>query len=120
VAHIFFSVILTAFALSCKSGPEPKTLGAAAPVSTPLVTLSEVASNPAAYDGKNVLMQGIVSGQCASLCEFTYKEGTEAALIFPQGFSFPKLKVGGRVKMYARITKGEEQIVISALGLQQL
>ena len=63
-------------------------------------------------------MRGVVTGQCASLCEFFMLDGAETATIFPQGFKFPKLDKGSSVTIYALITSGEENVVISALGLR--
>ncbi len=117
---VFLAVIVTLIIVGCSGKSGSKQLGVAAPSDVPRVTLKQVTSEPAAFDGKNVVMEGIVSGQCASLCEFTYKEGTDAVVIFPQGFKLPKLQTGSKVRMHAQISKGEERVVISALGLEQL
>ena len=74
--------------------------------------------NPAEYNGKNIVLKGTISGQCASLCEFFFKDGAHKATIFPLGYKFPKLPSGRPVTVYAQITSGKENVVVSALGLK--
>lgn len=82
------------------------------------VRLSEVLENPADYNGRRIVLNGVVSGQCASLCEFFLLDGAHTATIYPQGFEFPKLDKGAPVTVYAEVTSGEENVVFSALGLR--
>jgi hypothetical protein len=77
-----------------------------------------VLENPADYNGSRIVMNGVVSGQCASLCEFFLLDGAHTATTYPQGFSFPRLERGRNVTIYALVTSGEEKVVISALGLR--
>lgn len=93
-------------------------LGVDIPADEPVVRLATVMENPDAYDGRKVVMQGIVSGQCAALCEFFMLDGGDTATIYPQGFKFPKLERGRNVTIYAQITSGEGQVVVSAVGLR--
>ncbi|MBN1128369.1 MAG: hypothetical protein JXA71_05250 [Chitinispirillaceae bacterium] len=99
-------------------GCKTKDLGAAIPADAPQVKLAQVMASPAEYNGKKVVMKGIVSAQCPSLCEFTYKEGTHSTLIFPQGFKFPKLPLGKPVTLFAEVTSGTGQVVVTAHGLK--
>ena len=118
IMFLLGSLILVSvlFAANCsKSG---KTLGAQIPDNEKTVRLSQIVSAADQYNGKTVRMEGIVSGQCASLCEFFFKDGAHTATIFPQGFKLPKLETGRKVAVYARVTAGEEQVVFSALGLR--
>lgn len=92
-------------------------LGEAIP-DMPPVKLKTILDSAASFDGKNVVLNGIISGQCPSLCEFTYTEGTLSTLIFPQGFKLPRLQAGKSVTIYARITSGPGQVVVTALGLE--
>lgn len=92
-------------------------LGIEIPAAEPVVRLAEVLENPAEYHGRQIVMQGVVSGQCASLCEFFLLDGAHTATIYPQGFRFPKLERGKSVTIYAQVTSGE-QVVLSALGLR--
>ena len=117
------SVVLfatVAFAFGCgESAPgSGKRFGVDIPSGEPVVDLASVLENSAEFDGKSVVMRGVVSGQCASLCEFFMLDGAHTATIYPQGFSFPKLERGSNVTIYALITSGEENVVISALGLR--
>ncbi|MBU4055511.1 MAG: hypothetical protein KKA41_14195 [Proteobacteria bacterium] len=93
-------------------------LGVDIPTTEPLVGLASVMGNPAEYDGKAIVMKGFVSGQCASLCEFMFRDGMHTATIYPQGFKFPKLKKGKPVTIYTQVISGEGQVVFSALGLK--
>lgn len=112
-AILFLQAALLLF--SCKSGD----LGAAPPDNTPSVKLADILASPADYHGKKVVLHGIVSAQCPSLCEFTYKEGTLSTLVYPQGFKFPKLDIGKPVTLYSEITNGTGQVVVTALGLRR-
>jgi hypothetical protein len=95
-----------------------KRLGVDIPSDQTVVKLASVLENPSEFDGKKIVMRGVVKGQCASLCEFFLLDGAHTATIYPQGFKFPKLERGGGVTIYALITSGEESVVISALGLR--
>jgi hypothetical protein len=92
-------------------------LGMEIPSDAPVVGLDTVIANPSEYDGKTIVMKGIISGQCASLCEFFFRDGMHTATIYPQGFKFPKLKKGKPVTLYTLVISGEENVVFSALGL---
>ncbi|MCU0609584.1 MAG: hypothetical protein MUF22_07445 [Chitinispirillaceae bacterium] len=109
-------LIILAIAGCTDAGSKP--LGQAIPADAQIATLAEIKASPADFNHKKVVMKGIVSAQCPSLCEFTYKEGTQAAIVFPQGFKFPKLKTNRPVTLYAEITSGPENIVVSALGMR--
>lgn len=93
-------------------------LGESIPGNMPVVSLADVMASPAAYHGKSFVMKGTVSGQCASLCEFFFKDGANKATIYPQGYEFPKLAIGNPVTVLVKVTSGEEQVVFSALGLK--
>jgi len=68
-------------------------LGVEIPKSEPIVSLAAVMENPSKYNGKQIVMNGFVSGQCASLCEFFFKEGVHTATIYPQGFKFQQKNI---------------------------
>jgi hypothetical protein len=107
-------VLSTFFVTGCKNS----NLGVAIPKDAPLVKMSTVIANPTDYHGKKILMKGIVSSQCPSLCEFVFKDGMNNTTIFPQGFKIPKIETGKKVSVYAQVTKGQEQVVFSAIGLK--
>jgi len=93
-------------------------LGADIPPDEPVVRLATVLQNPVEYDGRRVVLQGVVSNQCGGLCEFVLLDGKENATIHQQGIKFPKLERGKSVTIYAQVTSGEEHVVLSALGLR--
>lgn len=119
-AFLVFAVWLAVMIPGCTvSESEAKLLlGVAIPETEPVVKLAAVLENPDEFNGKKIVMKGMVSGQCAALCEFFFKDGIHSATIFPQGFKFPKLAVGEPVTIYTEVIKGEGQIVFSALGLK--
>lgn len=103
--------------------PQPaaarKALGAAIPAGAPAARLSAILAEPARYHDQSVVLRGTVNSQCASLCEFTFQDGPHKSLIYPQGFKLPKLKKGESVTLYARVTAGERNVVLTALGLER-
>ena len=92
--------------------------GVEIPSDKTVVKLATLLEDPASFDGKSIVMRGVVSGQCASLCELFLLDGKDTATIFPQGFDIPRLEKNTSVTVYAQITNGEENVVISALGLR--
>ncbi|MBD3243646.1 MAG: hypothetical protein GF331_23855 [Chitinivibrionales bacterium] len=105
-----------AFVAGCGKDEGTK-LGADIPRDAAVVELASIVERPAEYNGKTVVMRGVIAGQCASLCEFFFKDGVHRATIFPQGYKFPKLPAGKPVTVYAQVTSGEEHVVFSALGI---
>jgi len=105
---------MSSFAGCSKTG---KGYGEKIPENISITRLSQIIDSPEQYNGKQVLLEGIVSGQCASLCEFFYKEGAHTVTIFPHKFNLPRLEKGSKVKVYALVTAGEERVVLSAHGL---
>lgn len=93
-------------------------LGVAIPESEPVASLAAVMENPSEYNGKTIVMKGIVSGQCSALCEFFFRDGVHTATIYPEGFKFPKLELNKPVTLYTQVISGEGQTVFSALGLK--
>jgi len=93
-------------------------LGESIPSDIEAIKLSEILAKPRDYHGKAVVFKGIITGQCASLCEFFMRDGTEKATIFPYGYKFPKLERNKPVTVYAQVTSGDANVVFSALGVQ--
>lgn len=117
VAAVLPAVLLGAAGCGGSDREAGLRLGLEIPAGEPVVRLASVLENPAEYDGKRIVMQGIVSGQCAALCEFFMLDGAHTATVYPQGFRFPKLERGKSVTIYAQVASGE-QVVLSALGLR--
>ena len=107
-------IAIGTIACSTQRGP---SLGLPIPADAPVVSLSDIYAAPAQYNGTRVVVKGVITGQCASLCEFFFQEGARKATIFPQGYKFPKLPSGRPVTVYAEITSGNDNVVFSALGL---
>ncbi|NLL13524.1 MAG: hypothetical protein GX267_08975 [Fibrobacter sp.] len=118
VSALFTLILLAGFVFyGCKGGSGIR-LGQEIPSDIKTTKLSEILAQPSSYNGKKVVISGIISGQCPSLCEFFFKDGANQVTIFPQGFKFPKLESGKKVTVYASITSGEENVVFSALGIR--
>jgi len=109
-------LVTTLFVATC-SKEKGIVLGKPIPAGGPVVKLSEITARPDLFNGKTVVIKGVISGQCPSLCEFFLTEGVHRVTIFPQGYSFPKLPVGSPVAVLAEVTAGSENIVLSALGI---
>ncbi len=114
---VLFFVVMTA-GCNISGADAGLRLGVEIPENDPVVKLASVMETPSKYHEKNIVMKGIVSGQCASLCEFFFQDGVQTATIYPQGFKFPKLEKGKSVTIYTQVISGEGQIVFSALGLK--
>jgi hypothetical protein len=116
--YLFFFFLLSFTLLFVTTGcsNKPVKVGESIP-SQEIIKLSDVIAAPQDYNGKKIVMKGIISGQCPSLCEFFFQDGAHKATIFPQGFKFPKFETGKPVTIYAEVTSGTENIVFSALGV---
>jgi hypothetical protein len=111
IASLAAAVILLA---SCSS---EKTVGTPAPGNTPPVALATVLSQPGEYHDKTVVLEGILTGQCGSLCDFTYTEKGKSVTIFMGKDKPPRLKSGTPVRVTAKVHSGEQQVVLTATGL---
>jgi hypothetical protein len=111
------TALVAVFVSGC-GGDKPIHLGITIPGEAPVVKLGQVMESPADYDGKTFVMKGTIVGQCASLCEFFFRDGAHRATIFPQGYDFPRLPSGKPVTVYVQATSGTEQVVFSALGVE--
>jgi len=110
-------VLVFLILLGCnKEGTQ--NFGVDVPANLKPVKLGEVLENPTQYNGKQVLMKGVISGQCASLCELFIRDGAHQATFFAEGFKYPKLESEKPVSIYVNITSGPENVVFSALGLR--
>ncbi|MBD3317087.1 MAG: hypothetical protein GF344_14970 [Chitinivibrionales bacterium] len=117
VPAVTFALVMgVVFVTGCGSAGGTK-LGVDIPPDAEVVELASVVEKPAAYNGKKVVMKGVIDGQCPALCEFFFKDGLHKVTIFPQGYKFPKLTKGKPVTVYAQVTAGEGQVVFSALGV---
>jgi hypothetical protein len=110
-------VFVTVFVLAGCS-KKSVSLGKEIPAGVETVKLVDLLASPAAWNGKTVIVKGNVSSQCASLCDFTLKDGASVVTVFPDGYSLPKLEIGRSADVYAQITSGEERVVVSALGIK--
>lgn len=115
--HIVVVIFAMAAIAQCTKTDAGTHLGVEIPSDAEIVQLAAIVENPTDYNGKNVVMKGIISGQCPSLCEFFFKDGVHKATIFPHGYKFPRFTSGKPVTVYAQVTSTPERAVFSALGL---
>ncbi len=111
------AALVAVFVSGC-GGDKPIRLGVSIPGEAPVVKLAQVMESPTEYDGQTFVMNGTIIGQCASLCEFFFRDGAHRATIFPQGYQFPRLPSGKPVTVYVQATSGPEHVVFSALGVE--
>ncbi len=90
------------------------------PADAEIVSLAQVLNNPQEFDGKEVVMEGTISVQCASLCFFNFREGNNVIEIPLNGFNVPRIQIGRRVRVISKVYSGSERVVISATGLRLL
>jgi hypothetical protein len=115
---VLFATAVFAFGCGDSTPGSGRQFGVEIPSDQPVVRLATLLEDPASYDGKRIVMRGVVSGQCASLCDFSLLDGKETATVYPQGFEVVRFEKNTSVTIYAEITNGEENVVISALGLR--
>ena len=110
---------IAALSVGCSSpgAPGGVQLGVDIPEGSPVVKLSDVLSDPGAFNDTRAVLKGVVAGQCSSLCHFTFQEGVHSVAVYPQGFKFPRLGKGKNVTLYVQIFSGEGGVSFSALGL---
>ena len=118
VCCFLLSLIAMTVGFNISSARAELLLGVDIPADEPATPLADVMANPAEFNGQTVVMKGIVTGQCASLCEFFFRDGMHTATIYPQGFKFPRLKRNSPVTIYTQVISGQENVVFSALGLR--
>ena len=118
VSFVLFATVVIAIGCGDSAPGSGEKYGVDIPSDQPVVKLATLLEDPVGFDGKSIVMRGVVSGQCASLCELFLLDGTQTATIFPQGFDIPRFEKNTSVTIYAQITNGEENVVISALGLR--
>jgi len=114
---LVLSLLLSAAGCRDSGAESGLRLGVEIPADQPVVELASVLEKPTDYNGRKIVMNGVISGQCASLCEFFLLDGAHTVTVYSQGFSFPKLDRGKNVTIYALVTSGDENVVFSALGL---
>ena len=81
IPTISAAVVMSVIVISGCADGKGKHLGAEIPAQAPIVSLPDILKSPGEYNGKEVVMKGIVSGQCLSLCEFFFTDGIRKATI---------------------------------------
>jgi len=100
---------------ACSSG---EVIGTPAPAETVPTALSDILERPADFEGKTVVLRGQLSAQCKSLCDFTYTEKSRSATVFMGDLKPPRIRQGQQLRVTAKIHKGNEQVVLTATGLE--
>ncbi len=71
-----------------------------------VVKLKDVTGSPAAYQDKDVVLDGMYGFYCCP-GDFSYKEGLETIAVSPAGFASPKGKPGQPVRIYGTVKIGK-------------
>lgn len=114
---VVFAMLVFTVSIALSGCGGDSALGAGIPSNQSRVALADVVTSPADYHEKTFLVQGNVSSQCASLCDFVLTDGKHSVTIYSQDFKFPKLALGTPVLVYVQATAGE-RLILSALGMK--
>mgnify|MGYP001102786173 CR=1 FL=1 len=120
-AVVFYALPLLAvliFGFNISLAAAGTLLGKEIPKDLPVTSLAVVVDNPADYDGKTIVLKGVVSSICASRCHFIFQDGVQTVAVYPRGFKLPKMTRGSAVTVYTEVIAGQGQTVFSALGLE--
>jgi len=113
-------VVLAGVALVSGGCGGTKTVGVPAKADTPATPLASVLDAPEKFDGQTVVLQGVLSAQCAALCDFTYAEGNRSVTVYTPDPKPPKMQAGQPVRVTVQVHKGDEHVVLNAKGLEIL
>lgn len=102
------------FTTSCSG---EKNLGSAPSASDSRTPLMEILDNPSKFHNKTVVMQGVLTGQCASLCDFTFTERNQPVNIFMGEVKAPRIQTGTPVRVKVHVHAGEKQVIFTTLGM---
>lgn len=97
-----------------------KTVGTPAGQDTPATPLAAVLQAPEKYEGQTVVLKGVLTAQCAAQCDFTYAENGQSVTVYTGDPKPPKIQGGQPVRVTAKVHKGEQQVIITAKGLEIL
>jgi hypothetical protein len=97
-----------------------KTVGTPAGRDVAATPLAAVLEAPEKYDGQTVVLNGVLEAQCAALCDFTYAENGRSVTVYTPDPKPPRIQNGQPVRVTAAVHKGEQQVVLTAKGLELL
>lgn len=97
-----------------------RTVGTPAARNAAATPLAAVLDAPEKYDGQTVVLKGVLEKQCAAQCDFTYSEDGRTVTVYTPDPKPPKMQGGQPVRVTASVHKGEQQVIITAKGLEIL
>ena len=97
-----------------------KTIGTPVGKDVAATPLAAVLEAPEKYDGQTVVLKGVMEAQCGALCDFTYAEGGRSVMVYTPDPKPPRIQNGPPVRVTATVHKGEQQVIITATGLELL
>ncbi len=113
-------VLAVAAALIAAGCGGTKTVGTPAKADMPATPLAAVLEAPETYDGQTVVLKGTLEAQCAALCDFTYSENGRSVTVYTPDPKPPRIQGGQPVRVTATVHKGEQQVILTATGLELL
>ncbi len=116
-SFILISLSLSMLAFGCG---RKSSVGEPASPDTPATALAQILSAPQDYHGHTVVLKGRAVAQCASLCDFTYREARDSVTIYMGETERPRLRSGQRVRATVTVHHGENQTIFTAVGLELL
>ncbi len=97
-----------------------KTVGTPAGADVSATPLAAVLETPEKYDGKTVVLDGVLEAQCAALCDFTFSESGRSVTVYTPDPKPPRIQNGQPLRVTAAVHKGERQVILTAKGLELL
>ncbi|OPX63424.1 MAG: hypothetical protein A4E33_01666 [Methanoregula sp. PtaB.Bin085] len=114
VISLLMSAILIA---GCTTQPA-STVAASSPADT-RASIGDIVKNPAAYEGKEVVVQGKIASECGSGCWFMLDDGTGLMYVdlAPNNFAIPQLQGSTVVvKGVIRVAKGDPTLYAATVA----
>lgn len=100
--HCIAAMMIAAVLLGCSKGKE--TIGQPIDPQAKVVRLQEVLSNPQAYDGQTLVIEGNFSGACCA-SDFIFKDGVASTeVLVSKECPMPSTKAGSRMKVWGTVS----------------
>ncbi len=112
------AVIAMLFVAGC-GGAEAKVHGKAIPDDLVMTLIKNLADDPGTFDGRLVLVSGVVSSECPSGCWFWLKDATGEIYVTTHAanFAIPQ-HVKGNATVYGRVLLQDGRAQLLGLGIQ--
>jgi hypothetical protein len=116
IALLFAIAMLPVALASCGGGGEVYGAAMSSAEATPVV---DVLSNPTAYDGEKVKLEGVIGNECPTGCWFELKDGGSSIHvdIAPHGLAIPQ-KQGSDVTVEGVVKVTDSRLMLIGEGVE--